>query len=160
MRAAVAQGGLISRVLFRLHVNDMPIPLHHLKLALYADDTAIMPTSRKPTLLISYSYLESYLNEIQRWLSEGRIAINVSKSTALIFAPAGRRFIQSRPVTHVGEPIEWVYNTRYLGVTLDKGLNWSLHMDQVRKKTAQRMGVRVTLLNSKSDLSIRNGILL
>jgi len=51
-------------LLFSLHVNDMPPPSHHVELALYADDTVIIPTSRKPTLLVSY--LESYLNELQR----------------------------------------------------------------------------------------------
>ena len=40
----------------------------HVELALYAEDTAIIATSRKPTLLVRY--LESYLNELQRWLSE------------------------------------------------------------------------------------------
>jgi len=78
MRAGVAQGGLISPVLFSLYVNDMPPPSHHVEVALYADDTAIITTSRKPTLLVSY--LESYLNELQQWLSEWRIAINVPKS--------------------------------------------------------------------------------
>ena len=90
IRARVGQGGLISPVLFSLFVNDMPSPSHHIVLALYADDTAIIATSRKPTLLVSY--LESYL-DIQRWLSEWRIVINVSKSTVIIFARAGRRFI-------------------------------------------------------------------
>jgi hypothetical protein len=70
----------------------MPSPSHHVELALYADDPAIIATSRKPTLLVSY--LKSYLNDLQRWLSEWRIAINVSTSTAIIFARAGRRFIQ------------------------------------------------------------------
>jgi len=84
----------------------------------------------------------------------------VCKSTAIIFSRAGRRFIQPRPVTLLGEPIEWVDTTRYLGVTLDKGLTLSPHIDQVRKKTAQRMGMLGPFLNSKSDLSIRNGVLL
>ena len=44
MRPGVAQGGLISPVLFSLYVNDMPP--HHVELALYADDTAIIATSR------------------------------------------------------------------------------------------------------------------
>jgi len=87
----MAQCGLISPVLFSLYVNDMPPPSHHFELALYADDTAIIATSRNPTLLVSY--LESYLNELQRWLSEWLIAIDVPKSTALIFARARRRFI-------------------------------------------------------------------
>jgi len=46
------------------------------------------------------------------------------------------------------------------GVTLDKSLTWPPHFDQVRKKTAQRMGMLGPLLNSKSDLFIRNGVLL
>jgi hypothetical protein len=103
MRAGVAESELISPVLFSLYVNDMPSPSHHVELAIYADDTAIIATSRKPTLLVNY--LESYLNDLQWWLREWRIAINVSKSSAIIFARAGRRFIQPRPVTLFGEPI-------------------------------------------------------
>jgi len=113
MKAGVAQVGLMSPVLFILYVNDIPSPLHHVELALYADDTAIIATSRKPTLLVSY--LESYFNDLQRWLSEWKIAIKVSKSTAIVFARAGRHFIQPRPVTLFGELIEWVDRTRYLG---------------------------------------------
>jgi hypothetical protein len=69
--------------------------------------------SRNPTLIVSY--MESYFNDLQRWLTEWRIAINVSKSGAIIFALAGRRFIQPRPVTLFGEPIQWVESTHYLG---------------------------------------------
>jgi hypothetical protein len=54
MRAGVVQGGLISPVLFSLYVNELPSPSHHVELAFYADDTAIIATSRKPTLLVSY----------------------------------------------------------------------------------------------------------
>jgi len=156
MQAGVAQGGLIYPVLFSLYVNDMPLPSHYVELALYADDTAIITTSRKPTLLVSY--LESYLEDVQRWLSKWRIAI-VSKNTAIIFARAVRRFIQPRPVTLFGEPIELVDTTR-LWVTLDTRLTWSLHINQVRKGTAQMMGMLGPHLNRKSDLSVRNGVLL
>ena len=46
-------------MLFTLYVNDMSLPSHHFELALYADDAAIITTSRKPALPVSY--LESYL---------------------------------------------------------------------------------------------------
>ena len=49
MRAGVAQGGLISPVLFSLCQRHT-----HVELAIYADDTAIIATFRKPTLLVSY----------------------------------------------------------------------------------------------------------
>ena len=113
MRAGVAQGGLISPVLFSLYVNDMPKPSHHVELALYADDTAIIATSRTPVLLVSY--LQAYLSHLEWWLTEWRIAINVSKSSAIIFARAVRRFIQPRSVTLFGEPINWVDTIRYEG---------------------------------------------
>ena len=156
MRAGVAQGGLIPHVLFSLYVNDMPSLSHDVELALYADDKAIIATSRKPTLLVGY--LESYLNDLQRWLSEWRIAINVSKSTAIIFTFAGWRFIQTRPVTLFGEPIQLGDTAHYLGVTLDIRLTWSPHIDQASKRTAQRMSMLGPLLNRKSDLSVRNGV--
>jgi hypothetical protein len=53
MTTGVTQSGLISPVLFSLYVN-IPSHSHHVELALYADDTAIIATSRKPTLLVSY----------------------------------------------------------------------------------------------------------
>jgi hypothetical protein len=45
---------VLSPVLFSLYVNDMPSPSHHVELVLYADNTAIIATSRKTTLLFSY----------------------------------------------------------------------------------------------------------
>jgi hypothetical protein len=49
---------------------------------------------------------------------------------------------------------------RYLGVTLDKRLNWSKHTDQVRKKAAEIVGTLGPPLNRRSALPIRNGVLL
>ena len=154
MRAGVAQGEMISPVHFSLYVNDIPSPSHHVELPFYADDMAIIATSRKATLGVSY--LESYLNNLQRWLGSWRIAINVSKSTAIIFARAGRRFIRPRPVTLFGEPIEWVENTRYLGVTLDKCIASSSLINEFRNKTSQRMSIlgALRISPSKTDAAI------
>jgi hypothetical protein len=54
MKTGVVQGLLISPVLFSLYVNDMPSSSHHVEIALYADETTIIATSRKPTLLVNY----------------------------------------------------------------------------------------------------------
>ena len=96
MQAGVAQGGIVSPVLFGQYVNDMPSPSHHVELALYADDTAVVATSRRPALLVKY--LEAYLSDLERWLTEWRIAINVSKSSAMLFAKTGRRIPKPRAI--------------------------------------------------------------
>jgi len=46
------------------------------------------------------------------------------------------------------------------GVTLDKRLTWSPHIDQVSKTTAQKVGKLGSLLNRNKDFSVRNGVLL
>jgi hypothetical protein len=130
MRAGVAQGRLISPVLFSLYVNDMPVPSCHVQIALYADDTTVIANSRKPALLVSYQ--ESYIADLELWLKKWRIAINVSKSMAMRFT--SRRIQNPRPIGLFGEPIVWVHTARYLGMTLDKRLTSSSHIDQVRKK--------------------------
>jgi hypothetical protein len=68
MRAGVAQGGIITPVLSSLYVNDMPSPSHHVELALYADDTAVIATSLRTALLVKYH--ETYLSALERWLSK------------------------------------------------------------------------------------------
>jgi hypothetical protein len=88
-------------------------------------DTAVIATSCQLALLVKY--LETYLNDLKRWLSEWRIAINVSKSSAMLFAKTGRRIPKPRTVQLFGEPIEWVDEARFLGVILDKRPTWSKH---------------------------------
>jgi hypothetical protein len=158
MRAGVAHGGLISSVLLSLYVNDIPTPSRRVYLAQYADDTALVATSRSPSLLVRY--MEAYLGRLEHWQRDRRITINMSKSTAVLFVHAARRIQKPRQCYFLGEPIQWVETERYLGVTLDTQLTWSAHVNQVRKKAAIRLGVLEPHLNRRSGLSVRNGVLL
>jgi hypothetical protein len=119
----------------------MPSLSHHVELALHADDTTIIATSRKPTLF--FSHLESYLNDFERWLSEWKITINVSKSTSIIFAsisntPRGTKPVVRHNLLSGGDPR---YTTQLVASHLKRQ-------------------VRLVPLNRKVDLSLRNGVLL
>jgi hypothetical protein len=83
----------------------MPTPSRHVELALYADDTALLATSRSPLLFIKY--LETYLNGLELWLRDWRIAINVSKSTVVLFAKTTICIRRPSPPKLFGEPIQW-----------------------------------------------------
>jgi hypothetical protein len=153
MRAGVAQCGLVFPVLFSLNVSDMPPPCRHVELALYADDTALIATSRSPLLLVSY--LETYLNKPQLWLRDWRIATNVSKNTALLFAKTTRCIQRPCPVRLFGEPIQWVDKARYLGVTLRTRLTLSAHVNHLGRKAAQRLGVLGPPLTGRAVCPLR-----
>jgi hypothetical protein len=67
----------------------MSSPSDHVTSAIRADDVVVIAMSRKPALL--FSYLEAFLGDLERWLREMRIDINVSKNAALIFTRGERR---------------------------------------------------------------------
>ena len=75
--------------------------------------------SRQPAWLTKY--LEIYLSDLEWWLSERRITIHVSKSSAMLFTKTSRRIPKPRSVQLFGQPIQWVDGVRFLGVTLNKG---------------------------------------
>ena len=137
-------------------MNDIPTPSRHIELAQYADDTTLVATSKHAALLVKY--LETHLSELEIWLREWRIAIIVGKSAAVLFTT--RRTPSPRPLRFLGEEIRCEENVKYLGVTLDRRLTWSSHIDQVRCKASQRLGILSPLLNKRSGLSIRNGLML
>jgi hypothetical protein len=70
-------------VSFSLYVTDMPKLSRQVELALCAVETAFIVTFRQPTLL--FNYLQTYLSKFCRCLRDWRIAISVSKSTAVFF---------------------------------------------------------------------------
>jgi hypothetical protein len=78
----------------------------------------------------------------------------------VLFAKTARIARQPRPVQLLGEPIQWVQTARYLGVTLDSRLTCSALVNKLRKRAAQRLGMLGPLLNRRSGLSVRNGVLL
>jgi hypothetical protein len=107
-------------------------PSRHVELVLCADHTAVIATSGQPSLFAKYP--ETYLGDLERWLSEWWIVINVSKNSVMLFAKTGRCTPKTRSVQLFGESIQLVDGARYLGMTLDERLTRSKYTDQVRKR--------------------------
>jgi hypothetical protein len=66
MLVEAVQCSLVSPVLFSLYVTDIPTPSRHVELAQYADGTAVVATSRSPSLLVGH--LVAYLGKPELWL--------------------------------------------------------------------------------------------
>ena len=116
--AGVAQEGAIFPVSFCLLLNDIPTPSLHTELAQYADDTALVAMSKLPAHLIKY--LETHLADLEIWLREWRIAINVGKSSAALLTT--RHILPPGLLRFLGEVIRCEEKVKYLGVTLNRRL--------------------------------------
>jgi hypothetical protein len=85
--------------------------------------------------------------------------INVSKSTAFLLLRQ-QYTSENTDQWFLGKAIQWVETAHYLGLTLDTQVTWSAHVNKVENRVAQRLGVPGSLLNRRSGLSVRNGVLL
>jgi len=68
-------------------------------------------------------------------------ATNVSNSFEMLCVMACRRMLKPRPLLLVREQVCWIDTSRCLVVILDARLNWSIYVDQFRKKASQRLCV-------------------
>ncbi|GFY19410.1 RNA-directed DNA polymerase from mobile element jockey [Trichonephila clavipes] len=80
--AGVAQGTLISPLLFNIYVND--IPKHdNTILCMFADDTEILATRKEPKLIARA--LNRHILDLEDWFTKWKIALNVAKKEAVFF---------------------------------------------------------------------------
>ena len=63
-RVGVPQGSLLSPLLFSIYMSDIPSS-SCVKIAQYADDTAVYSSSRSIPLLLKH--LQSYLDVLEKW---------------------------------------------------------------------------------------------
>lgn len=90
----------------------------HMKLTIYADDTALYTTSRNDGLVCRR--LQSSVDSLMEWSEKWRLRINESKCETIRLAR-----IRNPPftATTIGRKrLPWKPHIRYIGVTLDTKL--------------------------------------
>ncbi|GBP59432.1 Probable RNA-directed DNA polymerase from transposon BS [Eumeta japonica] len=136
IRAGVPQGSALSPLLYSAYTNDIPRPTSGVQLALFADDTALFYRNRYRD--VAASHLQRSIDELGQWFRLWRIEVNPEKSAAIQFKYSKRR---SKFVVDYDTPtlkmlnarIPWQRSYKYLGVTLDRNLNFRDHIARVRK---------------------------
>jgi hypothetical protein len=140
-------------VLFSLYVNDIPTPSRHVELAQYADDTVLVSTPRSPSLFVGY--LEAHLGRLERCLLDLRIAI-VSRSTAVLFVKTERSIQRPR------RPDQCSFSKSQFSGSKQGGTAYLVGRRQPGgKKCSSKIGRAWShLLNRRSDLTVKSGVLL
>ncbi|GBP60467.1 RNA-directed DNA polymerase from mobile element jockey [Eumeta japonica] len=139
IRAGVPQGSALSPLLYSAYTNDIPRPTSGVQLALFADDTALFYRNRYRD--VAASRFQRAIDELGQWFRLWRIEVNPEKSAAIQFKYSKRR---SKFVVDYDTPtlkmlnarIPWQRSYKYLGVTLDRNLNFRDHIERVRKTCA------------------------
>ena len=97
--------------------------------------------------------LQRKLAMLPDWLRKWRVAINTEKSEAICFTH--KSISRCRSLSLEGRPINWTATVKYLGVRLDRRLNFNAHVTATLNKAR---GVRAKLspmLSRNSRLAVR-----
>lgn len=154
INSGVPQGSVLGPVLYLLYTSDLPIS-NNTVMATFADDTAILASHTDP--IEASMQLQSGLDKIQEWQRKWRIKTNESKSTHVTFT---LRRAMCPPVKLNDEEIPQKDCVKYLGMHLDRRLTWKAHIWAKRKQLGLKFRSLYWLLNSKSQLSLENKLLI
>lgn len=150
IEASVAQGGLLSPMLFSLYMNDIP-QTNQVKLAIYADDITFYTTDKNPVIVSSR--LNEALEQLHSWQIKWKMITNQSKSKATLFTRT-RNPPQMNPLQMGTGQITWGPEIKILGVTLDRKLNWKAHIADTLTKASKRRGMLLPLIRARSPTAL------
>jgi hypothetical protein len=154
IEAGVPQGSVLSPTLYAIFTADIPKP-DQTKIALYADDTAILTRSWSPVKITER--LQRAVVSLETWFRLWRIDVNPDKSSAILFTR--RRF--HRPVGEIEmfeQLIPWKNEVRYLGISFDNHLRFNNQVEYAKTRGQMVRGQLNSLVNRRSKMSIKNKI--
>lgn len=128
---------------------------------LFADDTSIY--AEDAILERLFEKVNRGLEELGRWFRCNRLTLNLKKTEFIYFGGPKGRELGDIGIKVGDEVVKRVGGTRFLGVWVDEGLRWTEHIDRVKNKVAQLLGVvgrASSVLDSSSMLSLYNGLVL
>lgn len=154
INAGVPQGSVLGPTLYLLFTSDLPAT-EGVIIGTFADDTAALAVHEDP--IRASNILQSCLNNITEWLTTWRIKANESKSIQVTFTV---RHQICPPVTLNQTQIPQEREAKYLGLYLDTRLTWKKHIFTKRKALGMQLRKMYWLLNTNSQLSLENKLLL
>ncbi|GFV07515.1 putative RNA-directed DNA polymerase from transposon X-element [Trichonephila clavipes] len=117
---------------------------------LFADDSAAL--TQGVHLNYTIKAMQKYLDTLEKWLTDWRIAINVEKSQAIVFRKWGVIDPQTE-LTLFENNIQWVPVVRYLGLHIDSRLTYKKHIDYLSDKFWGRIALAISLIGRSPPLS-------
>ena len=105
---------------------------------LYADDMLLYRVINCPPDFIN---VQQGIDNIGRWVAENDLRLNSAKCKVMLISRHRTKGNQM-PMLHLyGQPLERVFEYKYLGVVLSANLSWTPHIDKTVAKTRKIIGM-------------------
>ena len=138
----VPQGSILGPLLFIIYINDIIHSSTVFIFIIFADDTTLYTTLNTQEDI--NDILNDELVKLNNWLKVNKLSLNVAKTKAMLFHMPEKQIPNLR-LKIAGSNIEFIDHFNFLGITINKHLNWTKHMDILSAKIAKTVGILNTL---------------
>ena len=164
----IPQGGIASPIFWNMVIDPLikrlsdKVDIHNLRIMRvqahtsgFADDLAITVAGKIKNKNIVLDNANKAMKIVENWCQEVNLAVNPAKTFAIRFTKGNVRWKLDN-VKIFGQNIEWVDSMKYLGVTLDKNLNWRPHMNNVITRAKKSLFAARAMLGKSWGLTPKN----
>ncbi|KAI5742864.1 hypothetical protein M8J77_012058 [Diaphorina citri] len=133
LKNGIPQGSSLSPLLFIVFMNDIfNVIKPPLKSMLFIDDLLIISRGKDLNLLLQR--FQHTLNEIHKWSEINGTIFSTDPGKSVCIDFNRLRKTNSPVLTYNDSQLKFVDNTKFLGLTWDAKMNWSLHVQTVKNR--------------------------
>ena len=134
----VPQGSVLGPLLYLLYANDIEKEICKCHVAMYADDTVIY--SKSGDYNTGVDEVQADLCKLQKWCERNGIYINVDKTKKMVFGSKhALDKLGTRELLLDGEQIEAVNSYTYLGIVMDRQVNFEAHAKNITDRASAKI---------------------
>jgi len=124
-----------------LYINDLvKVICDNCEIRLFADDALIYVTGYSSQEI--NESLNKQMKKIEEWLNINRLQLNVSKTKVMLVRGIRKKVSESNiKVKLDNTALEVVSEIKYLGVMIDKNLNFTAHVDYLGEKISSKLEI-------------------
>ena len=154
IKCGVPQGSILGLLLYICSMNDIGNISDFLYTILYADDTSVLLNGNNYSNLIKL--LNSELEKLSIWLKSNKLTLNVQKTYYMVFHRSRIKTDTHAVITMDNVCLQRTDSFKYLGVIINHKLNWIQHIDYVKNKISNGIGIMYRARNCLTKKSLLN----